>query len=576
MILKGNQRGGGQQLAAHLQNSFDNERVELAELRGSIAQDLAGAFDEWRSDASATKCKKYLYSLSLNPDQAQRRLTREEYLELLDRTERSLKLVGQPRAVVFHEKKDKDGVVREHCHAVWSRIDTEKTKAVQIAHDRLKLRTVAREFARDHGLELPDGLKKDGKKDRFNERAKQENLAERQQKERNGISKEQRMADIATCWRETGNAAAFVQALEAKGYFIAKGDQRAFVVVDLHGEVHSLSRQLSGVAKSKELKERLASLPLEALPDIAGAREQAKKKIEQAKDSEQQEAARAKEQQENERRREQQAERERQLQERREALKLRQDERRRELERYQFSLLSRHLNERESLKQMQDAENTGVVSARLARQPKGLLAFLSRITGIQAVIERRQEKQDQLRLQQQSVQQEALRRRHDRELAEVHRRREAMEALEARENRAAETALHREEFQKIAALVRKPPGREIKPEFERAAKPPVIERTGTDDNRAPVQQPQEQKQEKGRFSALFKKIVERIHPEPEKPAPEPPAAPLREQFEKKAEPPIDITEQFNRYVENRLEREERDRDFDDDGPDRSFDPNDKP
>ena len=47
-------------------------------------------------------------------------------------------------------------------HAVWSRIvvDQEKIKAVQMSHDRLKLRTVAREFAREKGLELPDGLKK--------------------------------------------------------------------------------------------------------------------------------------------------------------------------------------------------------------------------------------------------------------------------------------------------------------------------------------------------------------------------------------------------------------------------------
>lgn len=562
MILKGNQRGGGQQLAVHLQNSFDNERVEVAEIRGSVAQDLSGAFAEWNAQARGTKAKKYLYSLSLNPDQAQRRLTREEYLDLLDRTERSLKLVGQPRAVVFHEKKDKDGVVREHAHAVWSRIDTEKMKAVQIAHDRLKLRTVAREFARDHGLELPDGLKKDGKKDRFNERAKQEDLAERQQKERNGISKAQRMADIATCWRETGNAAAFVQALEAKGYFIARGDQRAFVVVDLHGEVHSLSRQLSGVAKSKELKERLASLPLDKLPDIAGAQEQAKTKIEQAR---QQEQNREREQQEALRREAAQGkekERERQLEERREKLRETQQQRRSELERIHFDMLSRHLNERDSLRSLQDTQNTGVVSARLARQPKGLLAFLSRITGIQTVIERRQEKQDHLRLQQQSVQQEALKRRHDRELAEVHRKREATEALEARENRAAETALHREEFQKVAALVRKPPGRELKPQFDRAAQQESTkQRTGTDDARAPVQQPQEQKQEKGRFSALFKKIVERLNPEPPEPA-RPPAPPMREEFEKKAEPPVDITEQFNRYVENRLERDERDRDND--------------
>src|SRR5581483_3779696 len=204
MILKGNQRGGGQQLAAHLQNSFDNERVEIADVRGSVAQDLSGAFAEWAAEARGTKCTKFLYSLSLNPYQPNGRLTREQYLDLLERTERSLKLVGQPRAVVFHEKRDKDGVPRQHCHVVWSRIDNEKMKAVQIAHDRLKLRTVAREFCRDHGLQLPEGMKRDGSRQRFNERAKQENLAERQQKERTGISKQERMADIATCWRETG------------------------------------------------------------------------------------------------------------------------------------------------------------------------------------------------------------------------------------------------------------------------------------------------------------------------------------------------------------------------------------
>src|ERR1700728_1975330 len=143
MILKGNQCSGGQQLAAHLLNSFDNERVEIVDVRGAVAQDLSGAFAEWAAEARGTRCQKFLYSLSLNPDQTQGHLTRAQYLELLERTERSLKLVGQPRAVVFHEKRDKDGILREHCHAVWSRIDTDRMKAVQISHDRLKLRTVA-------------------------------------------------------------------------------------------------------------------------------------------------------------------------------------------------------------------------------------------------------------------------------------------------------------------------------------------------------------------------------------------------------------------------------------------------
>src|ERR1700686_657192 len=104
MILKGNQRGGGQQLAAHLLNSFDNERVEIADVRGAVAQDISGAFREWFAHSRPTRGQKFLYSLPLNPDRTQGGLTREQYLDLIGRTERSLKLIDQPRAVVFHVK----------------------------------------------------------------------------------------------------------------------------------------------------------------------------------------------------------------------------------------------------------------------------------------------------------------------------------------------------------------------------------------------------------------------------------------------------------------------------------------
>jgi hypothetical protein len=562
MILKGNQRGGGQQMAAHLMNSFDNERVEIADLRGAVADDLSGAFAEWAAEARGTKCQKFLYSLSLNPDQAQGHLTREQYLELLERTERSLQLVGQPRAVVFHEKRDKDGVLREHCHAVWSRIDTDKMKAVQIAHDRLKLRTVARDFARDHGLELPDGLKKDGRRDRFNDRSKQENLGERQQQERTGDPKEQRMADIATCWKETGNGAAFVQALEAKGYYLARGDQRAFVVVDLHSEVHSLSRQLLGIAKSKQLKDRLAGYPLDKLPDVESAQAWAKKqRIEREKQIAQKQNQQEKQPSE--------------VEIRLAALKERQAARRAEIDRQRIDLIARHLSERDGLKAMFEAENTGVVGARLQKQPKGILAFLTRITGIQMITDARYRKQDERRAEQQKEQADALKARHDRELKETDRHYGALDRIEDRENRAARTALHREEFQRIADLIRKPPGRELKPDFDRAANP-VLERTGTDDGRTQeataLKAAEGNKQEKGKLVSMFNRFVESLHPEPPQPS-APAPRPYRADFEKAVRPPIDLTEEFNREVENRRSREDRDRDLDD-GPDRSFDPTD--
>ena len=94
MIAKGNQRGGGGQLAAHLMNALDNETVELAETRGSLATDIAGAFGEWRADSKVTRCEKYLYSLSVNPDQAQGRISKDEYFAFLEKAEQRLGLAG--------------------------------------------------------------------------------------------------------------------------------------------------------------------------------------------------------------------------------------------------------------------------------------------------------------------------------------------------------------------------------------------------------------------------------------------------------------------------------------------------
>jgi hypothetical protein len=43
-------------------SAYDNERIEIADLRGSIAPDLHGSFAEWKAHATA-KCNIYLYSL---------------------------------------------------------------------------------------------------------------------------------------------------------------------------------------------------------------------------------------------------------------------------------------------------------------------------------------------------------------------------------------------------------------------------------------------------------------------------------------------------------------------------------
>ena len=513
MILKGNQRGGGQQLAAHLLNSFDNERVEIVDVRGAVAPDLPGAFAEWTAVArAATHLKKEFYSLSLSPDPGQGRLTPEQYLDLIGRVERSLKLVKQPRAVVVHEKRGDDGVLREHCHAVWSRADTEKMKGVEISHDRLKLRTVTREFCRDHGLELPANMKpgraKDTRVDRFNSKAAREDLGERQQKERTGVPKKQHMANLAACWHQSGNGSAFVQLMAKKGYTLARGDQRGYVVVDSHGEIHSLSKYLKGVAKSRELKDRLAGHPIDKLPAVADVQAFVKQQRKAAEKQASQETI------------------DPQLDEKLRALQSHQQQRRAGLDRRRVDLIARHISEREGLKQLQEARVSGIVGARLARQPKGLLAFVVRITGLKALTQARHARQDRLRDARQRRETKSLDRRHARELHDLDRSARALDRLEGRENRGALNALRRDEIQREAA-------RAIKPEFDRAASG-EHQRTGTDDTRAPAP---------------------------------------KSDFDNPARPPLDLVEEFNREVENRRAREERDRDHD--GPDRTFDPKDR-
>lgn len=157
MIPFSSQRGLGQDLATHLLNEHDNEIMEVAEVRGAVADDFHGAFAEWELQAKyLTKCSKYLYSLSVNPDPKQEGLSRDQYFDYINRIEAKLGLTGQPRAIVFHTKYD-----RAHAHVVWSRIDMDKEKAIQLSHDRPKLMDVTKEFARDHGLYLPDGYFKD-------------------------------------------------------------------------------------------------------------------------------------------------------------------------------------------------------------------------------------------------------------------------------------------------------------------------------------------------------------------------------------------------------------------------------
>lgn len=410
MILKGSQRAGGADLATHLLNAFDNEKIRIAQIRGTVADDLHGAFAEYEAIAAGTRCKQPLYSLSINPGEP---LTRAQYRAAIDHIEEQLGLTGQPRAVIFHEKN-----AREHCHVVWSRIDSRQMRAIHMSHDRMKLRTAARELARAYGHELPEGLAKDRGGDRFDRRDM--TLAEKARAERSGITPDDRRAAITAAFRQSDSAESFKAALADKGYVLARGDRRGFVVVDSYGDVHSLARQIDG-AKTRDVKAKLAPLTPEQLPSVAQAREQIRGEH-LARDRRVREQIKARRRQHHE------------------ALASRQAERRRRLQQRQQELLVRHAGERLALHAAQKAE----ARRPYARAARTVFGMMNRLPGLRSVLAPLARNPHLNPEERHKLENEALARRHARERLRLDRRFKALRRVEARERCALETKLLRE------------------------------------------------------------------------------------------------------------------------------------
>ncbi|MBL4813278.1 MAG: hypothetical protein JKX69_13195 [Rhodobacteraceae bacterium] len=121
MILEGNERGYGAELARHLLNPRDTDHVSVHSPAGIVVDDLFGAFAEAEAISQATQCQKNLFSLSLDPPPDQP-VPVDVFEATIRDVERKLGLTGQPRAIVFHAKNG-----RRHAHCVWSRIDGERS-----------------------------------------------------------------------------------------------------------------------------------------------------------------------------------------------------------------------------------------------------------------------------------------------------------------------------------------------------------------------------------------------------------------------------------------------------------------
>ena len=145
------------------------------------------------------------------------------------------------------------------------------------------------------------------------------------------------------------------------------------------------------------------------------------------------------------------------------ALHARQQQRRAELDKHRLDLHARQFRERAALRDMQADHHAEVAAERQEKQPKGLAAFLTRITGIGRFVAWAQDKADRKREAAHRHETDALLRRHTRELKEMERHYGALDRLEKRENRAAANAGLREEYRKLRAR-----SFALKPEFDKA------------------------------------------------------------------------------------------------------------
>ena len=257
MILHGNQRGGAKDLALHLLKS-ENEQIEVHELRGFVADNLISALNEAHAISRGTRCKQFLFSLSLNPPPGEN-VSTEAFEDAIEQVEQKLGLDHQPRAIVFHEKAG-----RRHCHAVWSRIDAQDMKAVQLSFTKRKLMDVSRELFLKHGWTMPRGLMHSGERDPRNF-----TLAEWQQAKRLGENPKHIKAVFQDCWAVSDTQAAFQQALKERGYTLARGDRRGFVALDYRCEVFAISKWVG--IRTKALRSKLSDP--DALPSVAEARQ---------------------------------------------------------------------------------------------------------------------------------------------------------------------------------------------------------------------------------------------------------------------------------------------------------------
>jgi relaxase-like protein len=336
MILKASQRGGGSQLAVHLLKTDDNEHVEIHEISGFMSETPLDAFKEAFAISRGTKCKQFLFSLSLSPPEKES-VPVEVFEKAIADIENKMGLAGQPRVVVFHEKEG-----RRHAHCVWSRIDAQKMKAINLPHFKLKLRDISRQLYLDNDWQMPRGLVNSSERNPLNFTQAEWQQAKRIKQDPRAIK-----STFQDCWAISDSRKGFANALEERGYYLARGDRRGFVAVDWRGEIYAISKWVG--VRTTEIEAKLGKP--DTLPSVSETKnrltENFTQKLKQFSEEELSKHNKTSS----------------------------------ELEGKRQSLVAAHRQAREQLRQSQSKRKVQETKVRSVRLPTGLKALWFRVTG---------------------------------------------------------------------------------------------------------------------------------------------------------------------------------------------------
>ena len=230
---------------------------------GFAAGTIREAFLDVQMQAAATQATKPFFHayVRLPKGEAAEKLTRELWLTFAERLEKQLGFTDQPRAIAFHHGASGES----HMHIAWSRIDLETLTAIDPGLYKNKMKNLCRAFEQEFGLTRVANERGADVKTKSAARP------EFEQSRRLGSDLKAVRNAIHDCWQSADSGQAFAAALAEHDLMLARGDRRAFVVIDREGGDHALSKRITG-ATAAATRQRMADLDSASLPSVADAK----------------------------------------------------------------------------------------------------------------------------------------------------------------------------------------------------------------------------------------------------------------------------------------------------------------